>query len=83
MMEHLCLPLSYNMATPINIYDDDYDTNDNDDDDDYVKLNQHGGTRDAQRLFFFFFKFVLAYTKRYSTCSTRFVTLPNPIWILS
>ena len=31
-------------------------------------------TRDAQRLFFFF-KCVLAYTKRYNTCSTRFVTL--------
>ena len=43
MMEHLCLPLSYNMATPINIYDDDYDTNDNDDDD-YVKLKQHDET---------------------------------------
>ena len=54
MMEHLCLPHSHNWATPNNIYNDDYDTNDNDDDDDYVKLNQHGGTRDAQRLFFFF-----------------------------
>ena len=50
-MEHLCLPLSYNLATPNNIYNDDYDTTGNDD---YVKLNQHGGTRDAQRLFFFF-----------------------------
>ena len=52
MMEHLCLPLSYNWATPNNIYDDncntsynddDYDTNDNDDDD-YVKLKQHDET---------------------------------------
>ena len=51
MMEHLCLPHSHNWATPNNIYNDDYDTNDSDDDD-YVKLNQHGGTRVAQRLFF-------------------------------
>ena len=37
-------------------------------------------TRDAQRLFFSS-KRLLAYTKRYNTCSTRFVTLP--IWVLS
>ena len=42
MMEHLCLPYSYNWATPNIIYSDYYDTNDNDND--YDKLKQHGGT---------------------------------------
>ena len=46
MMEHLCLPHSYNWATPNNIYNDDYDTDDNNDD--YLELKQHGGTSFSQ-----------------------------------
>ena len=46
----------------------------------FVSWLLSGLNSDAQRLFFSS-KRVLAYTKRYKTCSTRFV--PLPIWVLS